>query len=33
MLQFLRKLGVDGILLLVLTCVLAAIVKAALALP
>ena len=29
--QFMRKLGIDGILLLILTCVVAAIVRAALA--
>lgn len=31
--QFMRKLGIDGILLLILTCVLAAIVRVALAMP
>lgn len=31
--QFMRKLGVDGILLLILTCVLAAIVGFVLAMP
>jgi hypothetical protein len=30
MLQFMRKRGIDGILLLILTCVLAVIVKTAL---
>lgn len=33
MLQLLRKLGVDGILLLILACVHAAIERAALAIP
>ena len=31
--QFMRKLGVDGILLLMLACVLAAIARVALAMP
>jgi hypothetical protein len=33
MLQFMRKRGIDGILLLILACVLAAIVRGALAMP
>jgi|GEM_PF-3120781 hypothetical protein len=31
--QFIRKLGIDGILLLILACVLAAIVRFVLAMP
>lgn len=31
--QFMRRLGIDSILLLILTCVLAAIVRVALAMP
>ena len=31
--QFMRKLGTDGILLLILTCVLVAIARVALAMP
>ncbi len=33
MLELMRKFGVDGILLLILACVLAAVVRAALAMP